>query len=147
MTCSGRFAEAVDYEALLCAGLDLDDADVVAEINSYLELAASDVHAALAAVGACDCTLESWATQLLKKLNIIDAAVLQNCPCGNRISDDRKETLQLWLERQYELIRTGKIPLCAGDSGADFPAVGTAEMSWTGWNEARIVNNESRRSV
>lgn len=139
MNCTARFASADEYEVLICAGLDTDDAGVVAEVNSYLDLAAADVHAALAAVGACDCTLASWAAPYLKKLNIIDAAVIHNCPCGNRISDEQRRTWTEWLDRQYELIRTGKIALCAGDTSADFPAFATAEHSWTTWNEAGLI--------
>jgi uracil-DNA glycosylase len=146
MTCSGAFATAADYQNLLCAGIDLTDADEVAIINSALALAASDVHVALAAAGACECTYASWALTYLKKLNVIDAAVLQNCPCGTRLTDERKQTLIEWLDRQFELIRTGKVTVCAGDTGADFPAFATAEFSWTEWNEAEIiVNNELRR--
>lgn len=145
MSCNGRYASAADYEALLCAGIDLEDNDEVNQVNSYLELAASDIHVALAAVGACGCTLETWATAYLKKLNVIDAAVIQNCPCGNRLTDDRKRDFMEWLDRQYELIRTGKIPLCQGDTGSEFPAVGSAEYSWTGWNETELVFNKLRR--
>jgi hypothetical protein len=144
MTCSGRYAQARDYEELLCTGIDLENAGEVATVNAYLDLAASDIHVALAAVGACDCTLEGWASEYLKKLNVIDAAVIQNCPCGNRIPDERKATLSEWLERQYELIRSGKTPLCQGDSGSDFPAFGTAEYSFTSWNAAQIAYNRRR---
>jgi len=144
MSCAGRYAQATDYDTIMCAGLNLGDADTVLLVNSYLDLAASDVHAALAAVGACDCQLETWAIEYLKKLNVIDAAVIHGCPCGNRISDERKQVLGEWLERQYELIRTGKTPLCAGDTGADYPAFGVIEHSYTVWTEAQIVANRRR---
>src|SRR5512142_2451825 len=107
MTCTARFAQAADYDALLCAGIDLDDATEVATVNSFLDIAASDVHAAMAAVGACDCTLASWAAVYLKKLNILDARVIHNCPCGNRISEEQRDAWREWLNQQFELIRTG----------------------------------------
>lgn len=147
MSCTGRFADAADYDQLLGAGIDLNDFEEVSTVNGYLELAASDVHAALAAVGACDCTLETWATAYLKKLNVIDAAVLQNAPCGNRLSDERKAVLLDWIERQYELIRTGKINLCQGDTGADFPAFGVAEYTYTTWNQSQIIVNEQLKRL
>lgn len=145
MTCSGAYAQAADYEALLCAGLDLSDAGEVALVNSYLALAASDIHAAVGAVGACNCTLEPWAVELLKKLNVISAAIMQGCPCGNRLDDDRKRDLGEWLERQLELIREGKLPLCQGDTGSAYPAFGSVEHSWTVWGESDIAWNDARR--
>ena len=145
MSCDARYASAAEYDALMCAGLDLTDPDVLAEIESVLDIAASDVHVALAAVGACDCSLASWATQYLKKLNIIDAAVIHNCPCGRRMSDAERESKALWLDKQFELIYTGQLTVCAGDTGANYPAFGTAEMNYTPWSEQQIIDNEARR--
>jgi hypothetical protein len=145
MGCDTRYANAADYDALLCAGLDLTDVDVVAEINSFLDIAASDIHAALAAQGECDCTLATWAAKYLQKLNIIDAMVIHHCPCGNRISQEERDAKSLWLESQYELIRSGKIPLCQGDTGVEFPAFGVAQMTYTAWNEEQIISNEVLR--
>lgn len=147
MSCTGRYADAADYENLLCAGIDLNDNSEVATVNLFLGIAASDIHAALSAVGACDCTLASWATQYLKKINVIDAAVLHNCPCGNRMSDEMRRTFLEWLDRQYELIRTGKITLCSGDTGSEYPAFGVAEYSYTVWNQSQIIINEEMKSV
>lgn len=147
MTCSGRFASAAQYESLICAGIDITDAGQVAYVNGYLDIAAADVHAAMAAVGACDCTLASWATVYLQKLNIIDALVIHNCPCGNRVTDEQRRTWLEWLDRQFELIRTGKIALCAGDTGSEFPAFATIEFSWTVWNEAEIIVNEELKGI
>jgi hypothetical protein len=145
MACTGRFADADEYDTLLGAGIDLDDADQVATVNLFLEIAASDIHAAMAGVGACDCTLEGWAVTYLKKLNILDAAVIHNAPCGNRFSDDQKRTWLEWLDRQFELIRTNKIALCAGDTGSEVPAYGAIEYSHTSWNQAQIIQNELQK--
>ena len=134
-------------------GNDWDDGDIYrivalganeqAQIESYLYIAASDIHAALAAVGACDCILAGWATEYLKKLNVIDAAVIHACPCGRaQISDDLKGTWLKWLDQQFELIRTGKIDVCAGAAGADFPAIGWAQQSVTEFAAARIILND-----
>lgn len=148
MSCTGRFATAADYDDLLGAGIDLESAAEVADVNNALDLAASDVHVALASAGACDCALADWAPAYLKKLNIIDAAVLHNAPCGgNRLSEEQRDRWREWLERQYELIRSGQVPLCAGDTGSAFPAFGTVEHSWTDWNQAEIIANEARRGL
>lgn len=146
MGCDARYAEAADYEALLCRGIYLTDADQVATVNVFLDIAAADIHIALAAVGACDCTLAPWAATYLKKLNILDAAVIQNCPCGTRLSDEMRQSWLDWLTKQFELISTGKLTVCAGDTGADFPAYGVVEHSWTDWNAAQIIKNEASRT-
>ena len=142
MTCSGAYASAQDYEDFLCAGLDLDDADVLASIERALALAASDVHAALASVGACDCTLATWAEAYVKKLNIIDAAVIQNCPCGNQYSDAEKQMMLNWIDNQFHLIESGKREVCQGHTGSGYPAWGVIQQSWTPWSLANISINE-----
>jgi hypothetical protein len=126
----------------MCAGLDLGDADTVATIENALDLAASDVHAALAAVGACDCTIAGWAETYLKKLNIIDAAVIHNCPCGNTLSDEEKQVFLQWLETQFTNIRQGKTEVCEGETGAEFPAFGGIQYSFTEGNTKRLIRNE-----
>ena len=146
MGCSGAYASAQDYEDLLCAGLDLTDADVLAEINGALELAASDVHAALAAVGACDCTLATWAEVYVKKLNVIDAAVIQNCQCGNHYNDEQKRMMLEWLDRQFDKIRSGEIAVCQGETGSGYPAWGIAQIGHTPWSQSEIALNEILRS-
>lgn len=147
MTCSARFADADDYDALLCAGIDLTDASEVAQVNLFLDIAASDIHAAMAAQGMCDCTLASWATVYLQKLNIIDAQVIHNCPCGNRLKDEQRDALRTWIDQQLELIRTGKLTLCVDDTGTEFPAFGVAQMSYTGWSQAEIIANEALKRL
>jgi len=116
------------------------DANDQAQIETYLQIAASDIHAAMAATGACDCSLAAWATEYLRKLNVIDAAVIHACPCGRaQISDDMKGTWLEWLDRQFELLRTGAIDVCDGATGADFPAIGWAQQSVTEFAAARII--------
>lgn len=114
-----------------------------AQIETYLAIAAADIHAAMAAVGACDCSLSEWAEQYLKKLNVIEAAVIHNCPCGRaQISDSMKGTWLDWLDKQFEYIRTGKIDVCEGATGAEWPAIGWAQQSITEFAAARIILND-----
>ena len=145
MACSGRYASAQDYNDIICADADITDPVVLADIEAKLDMAAADVHAALASVGACDCALAGWAVQYLKKLNVIDAAVIQQCPCGN-MRDDQKQMWLQWLDTQFELIRMGKIVVCEGETGADYPAFASAQKSLTEWNEAQIIIDRLRRN-
>lgn len=146
MACTGSYATAAEYDEMMCSDMDLTDPNVVSKINLYLTIAASDIHSAMASVGACSCTLASWATTYLKKLNIIDAAVLQNCPCGNKLSQDEKIMWIDWLNNQYMLIREGKIELCGTGTGSIYPAVGSVEQSLTEWTAAEIIVNANQRT-
>ena len=74
MTCTDAFAVAQDFADFWC--LDPICEDEKATIDVFLDIAASDIHAALAAVGACDCTLATWAEPYLLKLNVIEAMVI-----------------------------------------------------------------------
>ena len=144
MACTGRYASAVDYDTIACAGADLTNPDVVARIEAYLDMAAADIHMALASIGACDCTLASWATQYLKKLNVMDAQVIKQCPCGSMPNADR-QMWQEWLEGQYTLIREGKIVLCEGETGSQYPAFADAEIAHTDWSAAEIITHRIER--
>lgn len=139
MACSGAFSSAQDYADFWCFScLDQDEENV---INRALSLAASDVHSHMAAVGACDCTLAAWATEYLKKVNIIDAAVVYNCRCASKLTAEEKRMWLEWLDRQFALIREGKIELCSGATGSDWPVIGWAEQSLTEQNAAVIIAN------
>ena len=117
-----------------------------ATIEHYLNVAASDIHAALAVSGACDCTLASWAEDYLVKLNIIDAAAYYTCPCGQpSMTDERKGSLLDWMNLQLALLRRGELEVCDGATGADFPAIGWAEQSLTDANAAKIIYNRMLR--
>ncbi len=118
----------------------LIDAHEIATINSFLDIAASDIHAALAASGACDCTFASWAITYLKKLNIIDASIFYTCTCAKpNITDEARAAYLEWMNAQLELIRTGKLELCAGATGAEFPAIDWASQSVTEFAAAQII--------
>lgn len=115
-------------------------------ITMYLETAAGDVHAALAATGACDCVLASWAETYLQKLNIWDAAVRHNCPCGNPgLSDDQRSMWLDWVNGQMGLLREAKIEVCDGETGADFAYTGWAEQGVTEFARTRIIANDILR--
>ena len=95
---------------------------------------------ALAASGACDCSLASWATDYLKKLNVVDAVAFHKCQCGRpNVTDDLRGVYLEWLDRQFELLRMGAIDVCDGATGANFPAIGWAQQSVTEFAAARII--------
>ena len=119
----------------------------IAKLDYMLDLSAASIHAARAATGGCDCTLASWASDYLAQLNVVSAAIMYACPCSEPIPDDRKQSMLDWLNNQLELIRTGKLELCAGATGSEYPAISYAEHGNTAWNSARIIYNDILRSL
>jgi len=114
----------------------------IASIETFLDIAATDLHAALAGANACSCTLATWANAFLAKLNIIDAMVYHNCTCGGTsLSDEMKRAYMDWMTVQLDNIRTGKLELCAGATGSDFPSIDWAETSATAFAAAEILIN------
>ncbi len=152
MACTGRYATAYEYDNLIRAGLadpvtGIIPADIIATIENALDLAASDLHMALAASNQCSCTMSSHGLVYAKKINIMDAAVLQNCPCGNALRNpDDKQRVQTWLEGQYDLIRQSQTVLCQGATGADYPAFGIAQYSFTDWNTIQMILDREART-
>lgn len=145
---------AVTTTTLTATGVTWTDGDLyriaelsgqeIAAIESMLDIAATDMHSALAASGACDCNFASWAEAYLAKLNIIDAMAFYNCTCGtNKLTDDMRNSYRTWVDAQLELIRTGKLELCSGETGSDFPYVTWAEQSATPFAAADIIINRT----
>lgn len=122
------------------------DTEEIARANQYLDITAADVHAALAAQGACDCSISDWGLGLLKKLNIIDAASFYSCSCMVGLSTEEKAALREWMTGQLELIRTGKVDVCAGATGSEYPYLGIAEIAYTPFSAARISANRIART-
>jgi len=126
------------YRIALLSGVE------ISAIESMLDIAASDMHQALAAANACSCTFATWATAYLAKLNIIDAQVFYNCNCGNtKMSEEEKARNQTWVNDQLNLIRMGNIELCSGETGSDFPSVDWAEQSSTAFAAVEILINRT----
>lgn len=140
--CTGSaYATAQEFvEVWRADSVDLTDPDQLNEIETALEFSASNVAQAISASGACTCTLPGWATAFIKKLNIIDAAVIFKVSCGPALSDAIRETYINWLEDQYEKIRTTAIDLC-GDSGSNFPAFGSLQVTHTEFDAINQVIN------
>ena len=145
MACSGRYATVQEFSNFWC----LDDicAEQRDTIESFLDIAAYDIHAALAATGACDCNLASWAAGYLSKLNIIEAAAYYNCKCANpRIDNERKQMFLDWVGVQLEMLVSGKMDVCQGSTGSQFPVIGWAQQSVTEFAAADIIVNDILRN-
>lgn len=145
MACNGAYATAQQFASFW--GLDdvcLENRDA---IETVLILAASDIHVALAAVGACDCDLAGWATAYLQKLNVIDAIVYYIKLCGNpHVSDQMKETFLAWMSTQLDRISDGTVDVCEGGTGANFPAMGWGSQAVTDFAAADIIINDMLRN-
>jgi len=147
---------AVDTHTLTATGVTWDDGDAywivaitgsqIALIEHQLDVTASNIHAALASVGACDCTLADWAAAFLGKLNIIEAGVIYRCPCQMTLSAEEKTMWLEWLNTSLELIRNGEIDVCSGATGSLFPARAFAEQAVSEFNAARIIINYGLRN-
>lgn len=122
-------------------------ANEVATIEAYLDLAAGDIHAARAAVNGCSCTLASGMTDYLRHLNCVLAAVWHQCPCGQpNINDTQRQGYLTWAQAQLDAITSGKLELCAGETGSLYPAIAIAELGHTVWNQERIMLNYVARN-
>ena len=118
------------------------DAFERATIEHYLEVTASDVSAALAAQLMCDCTLSSWGRELVRKLNIVDAASFYTCSCaGPKLTEQERKNYRDWMGEQLTLIRTGKLDLCEGAPGAEYPAFGAVKEGITDFARAQIISD------
>ena len=122
------------YRIALVTGIE------IATIEHYLDIAASDIHAALAASGACDCTLAAWATNYLSKLNIIDAAAYYSCPCGQpKFDSAQRQTLLTWMNEQLGKLITMDIDVCTGETGSQYPYLAWAQWASTEFAAANII--------
>jgi len=156
---------AVTSTTLTATGVTWNDGDgyrtvsitgaEIATIEHYLNVTAGNIFAVMAAVGACDCTLASWAfnglydgNDFLGKINIIEAGAYHTCRCGmpgQRMTPDERAHWLTQSNMQLDAIRTGKIEVCAGHTGSDFPVVGWAEQAHTEFGQAQIIANRIRR--
>ena len=117
-------------------------------VEGFLDITASDIHAALAASGACDCVLASWAPAYLAKLNIIEAGLFNQCPCDVKVLNDEDKRLFLeWINDQMDKLRDGRMEVCLGETGSEFPAVGFAEQATTEFAAVDIIWNERLRNL
>lgn len=117
-------------------------------IETILNTAAADIHIAVKAAGACNCSMDEGSLAYLKKINVIDAAVIHNCPCGSvsrTWSDEIKIRWLDWVQEQLKMIISGDVELCSGHTGKAAPALGAAEINYGKFSEAEILWNRLMR--
>ena len=133
------YADANDFRAYW--GVEIEN-KYEAHVNRFLVMAASNIQAALAASGAINCSLASWATEYLKNMNVILAGILYQDLCTPHLTVDEKRLYMEYANGQLEQIRTGKLELCAGETGSDYPAIDWAEQSTDEFSAAKIIIKE-----
>jgi hypothetical protein len=117
-----------------------------AQIENWLDLVAADIHVALAASGACNCTFDTWVDAYLQKINTIEAGAFYHCPClSSPLPEDTRQSYIDWATSQLDMIRTGKLDPCAGGTGSEFPAYGSIQQSLTDWSADQIVKDTAAR--
>jgi len=141
MACSGAFATVDEFRAQWFYSFEEDEAS---EIQPLLTKSAGRIHAAMAATGQCSCNLASWAPDYLSDLNMTLAVVMFNMPCV-RISGEQRQLFADQVNEQLNLIRTGEIELCAGETAKQHPAFAVAEIGITDRNIGRIIANRLDR--
>lgn len=120
----------------------------VVGIEYFLSIAAGDILMALQSSGQGDCSPSSAGLSYLKKLNIIMAAVVHNCPCGDvgsRWSDDMKAAWLEWVNKQIDKITSGEYEICEGQTGKLYPAAVYAEVNLNEFTTRRILSNSLNR--
>jgi len=122
------------------------DVELVAIVEEELDRAAGDIHEAMMAANACDCTLSASSRTYLNKLNVIDAAIWHNCPCENpNLSDERKTQLSMWITERLTAIADGRVELCQGHTGTLWPSFGAAQQVHTVWDAEKIIYDAELR--
>lgn len=158
---------AVTPTTLTATGVTWDDGDgyravsingaEISSINHSLDVTAGNIFAALASVAACDCTFATWAYNgrldggdYLGKLNIIEAGAFHVNPCGmpgQRMTPEQRTHWLTYTNSALDQIRTGKVDVCDGATGSEYPSVGWAEQSLTSWNAAKIIAGRIARTL
>lgn len=152
---------AVTITTVTATGVTWDDGDayrIVAldaqqrgSVEANLNLAATNIHAALAASGACDCTFAAWADDWLAHLNIVIAAAFYSCTCGrpsiSALSDETRTSYREWAQAQLDALRDGRFEVCDGATGSEFAITGWAEQGLTEAARARIIIRDILRNM
>src|SRR4030042_3585499 len=105
------YANANDFAVYW--GVDIDER-YEAQVNRLIDLAASNIQAALQSAGALTCSKDLWALDYLKNLNVILAAVLYAAPCYPKLTTDEKRLYMEFANGQLKEIKDGTLELCSG---------------------------------
>lgn len=142
MTCSncetdGAFATVEDFE-----GMWFYDPGLAGEVElqPLLKFSSGRIRMALRTSGQYDCPKDEDACNYLKEINMTLAAVMSNATCF-RLSDEQRRLMAEQVAAQIELIRTGEMEICAGETGKDYPAFGVAQYGTTTRQRATLIMN------
>jgi len=145
MGCPTSYVTADQVAEFFCRlnGYNAEDPPFEEDVDRYIEDGAALINAALAQRATCDCTFASWATTLLRQMNLIAAALAIICPgCGESFSKDQRQYWSEWMNDKLTLLRTGEIEVCDGATGPNFPAYGVAQQGLTSHVRAQIIAND-----
>jgi len=144
MACSASYVTADAVAQFFCRGegYGAGSEPTQDDMARYIRKGAARINMSLSASAQCDCTWNSYAEDFLQELNMIAAALLIHCPdCSRHFSTDEKEFYNDWLGDQLELLRSGKLELCAGHTAVDYPALGIIQYSLTDRNAVQMIVN------
>ena len=143
MTCPYAFISAEGFQQQWFWSFD-EEATV--ELEPLMKSSAGRIWAAMASSGQSTCTLAFWATDYLKELNAVAAAIMLNAPCI-RLSQEQRELFATYLNDQLTLIRTGETALCDGHTGTNYPAFAVAQYGVTDRNVAQMDGDRFLRQM
>ena len=143
MACENGYADANDFGTYFCIEIEQEHE---ARTNRLLQMASSNINVALQAVGACDCDYSDFAIEYLKNLNIVLTAVLYDCPCSPNLTVEEKRLYLEWATDNIAQIREGKLEMCDGYTGSEYPAIGWAEQAHTEFAAEEIIVNRVLRT-
>lgn len=115
-------------------------------MTHLIRLSAAEINVALQASNQLACTKDDNTSEFLKLLNVIGAALMTEYDNARFWTDETKRRFQQWKDQNIELLRTGQLAVCAGETGLEYPAVATAEVAYTPEGAAKIIWNYELRS-
>jgi len=115
-------------------------------LQRNIDMAGAEIDGALAAFGQLSCSKDAWATEMLKLLNIVGAALLTEFDNARTWTDETKRRYQEWKDNNLMLIRTGDLVLCSGETNKDYPAFERIEQAWDDHAAAKIYLNYLMRN-
>jgi len=144
MACSASYTTADEVAQFFCRGegYGAGSEPTQDDMARYIRKGAARINMSLSASGQCDCTWNSYAEDFLQELNMVAAALLTHCPdCSRHFNADEKEFYHGWLSDQLELLRSGKLELCQGETAVDYPAWGIVQQRLTDRGAAQMIAN------
>lgn len=116
-------------------------------LQRNIDMAASEVNMSLQASGQFTCNKSEEGNMFLKLLNIVGAMLLTEWDNARFLEQFDRTRYQDWKDSNLELLRTGHMELCEGETNVDYPAVATAEVGYTPEAMDEILRNYYLRNL